>query len=684
MKYFFTTGIILLYSFHVPVLSQSRIDSSLLNYPVDSAYALDAVTVEAYHVSSGIRTIPGGLSVLRIKNSLVSDETNLTGLLNSIPGISMQSGTYTTNRIVIRGMGSRTPYNTNRIKTYFNDIPLTGADGLSSPEEIDLQGIARVEVIKGPASALYGSGLGGTLNIYTPSDLEKSQKIMLQFGSFSTLKAGLTTIFPFQKSVFRTTVNHLQSQGYRDNSEYRRTSVLSAFDTEIKKWKSSILLMVTGVKSGIPSSLGKTLFLNDPASAAQNWKAVNGYKQFARGMGGITVQKTLSSQISNKLIVFGRFTDSYEKRPFNNLDDLSVAAGFRNKLFFRFKKADWIIGLELVHDRYSWKLDTSGYQINHNREMRNQANAFSILYFRPSEKFNVSFAGAINYISYKLIDMFDDNGDQSGNKHFPVIFSPRIGINYSPGNQVAFYASAGHGFSLPSPEETLLPAGDVNHDLRHENGWQFEAGSRINIIHNTVSLDATLYWIELNDLLVTKRITEDIFTGVNAGKTRHAGVELSVKTYILRSAKFPGIIQSSLAFTRSLNRFLKFEDDGRVYNNNELPGIPDQVFTAQIEWNPFKNIELYTDLLYNGRQYLNDSNTERYESYLLGNLKIIADIISVNNSKISMYAGINNYGNTAYASMLIVNATGFNGSEPRYYYPGLPRHFYFGIRISFD
>ena len=51
--------------------------------------------------------------------------TNLAATLNTIPGITMQTGTYLTSRIVIRGMGSRTPYNTNRIRSYLNEIPLT-------------------------------------------------------------------------------------------------------------------------------------------------------------------------------------------------------------------------------------------------------------------------------------------------------------------------------------------------------------------------------------------------------------------------------------------------------------------------------------------------------------------------------------------------------------------------------
>lgn len=137
----------------------------------DSTINLDQVTIEGYRISSHLRTFPGNLSVLKGEGLTLSDGTNLATILNTIPGVSMQSGTYATNRIVIRGMGSRTPYNTNRIRSYLNDIPLTSSDGVSAPEEIDPQSLWRIEVIRGPSSALYGSGLGGSINLFTPEKM---------------------------------------------------------------------------------------------------------------------------------------------------------------------------------------------------------------------------------------------------------------------------------------------------------------------------------------------------------------------------------------------------------------------------------------------------------------------------------------------------------------------------------
>ena len=134
----------------------------------DTIISLQEVVVNAYQIDSRRHQVPGSISVLSGEEIVTGDGNNFASTLHAMPGIYMHSGTYATRRIVMRGVGSRTPYNTNRIKAYLNDIPITSSDGISTPEDVDLASIGRMEVIKGPASALYGSGLGGNLNLYTP------------------------------------------------------------------------------------------------------------------------------------------------------------------------------------------------------------------------------------------------------------------------------------------------------------------------------------------------------------------------------------------------------------------------------------------------------------------------------------------------------------------------------------
>lgn len=666
-----------------PVSSQQINDSSSFGHPGDSTVLLDAITVEAYQVSGRLLRIPGSLSVLTGISLGLSDGTNLAAALNTLPGVSMQSGTYTTNRIVIRGMGSRTPYNTNRIRSYLNDIPLTSSDGVSTPEEIDLQSIGRMELVKGPSSALYGSGLGGSINLYTLSNSLNRINAGFQYGAFNTGKFSISGFHNRDNFSFAGSIGRMQSDGYRENNHYERTSLLAYADWKRPLWSIGVTIMLMGVDAGIPSSVGKTLFNTDPQAAAPNWKAIKGYKKYEKGLAGITLTNNLSKHITNRFTLFARMHENYEKRPFNNLDDRTQSAGFRNKLNVHLDKSDWVIGAEWITEEYQWQLDTSDILINRNLEGRNMLNVFSMLYYRPSPRINISVASAINYFRYRLTDLYPSNGNQAGTRNFPVMFSPRIGINYAPFENWAIYSSAGHGFSMPSPEETLLPEGDVNPDIKPEQGLQFEVGTRLHFFENAIGIDAAVYWIELDNLLVTKRITEDVFTGVNAGKTRHQGFELMLNSRILKNAAFPGNLTSVFTFTRSWNRFIDFTDDGIIYDDNHLPGIPDQMFYLQLNWNPFKILMVDADLRYTGDQFLDDGNTLNYDGYLIGNVKFSAQLSTRKAGKFNIYAGINNLTDTRYASMLIVNARGFNNSEPRYYYPGLPRHGYAGIQYTF-
>lgn len=649
----------------------------------DSAILIQEVTVSAYRVPGRLHTTPGSISVLAGERLNISDGLSLAATLNTVPGVTMQSGTLTTGRIVIRGMGSRTPYGTNRIRAYLNDIPLTTADGVSTPEEIDLSGIGRMEIIKGPSSSLYGSGLGGSINMYTPLNTENQGNIEAQYGSFNTGKVLATGTLKKGKAILWGSIGHVRSDGYRENNDYRRTTLLSTSRWEHKGWSLNTTLLLININGGIPSSVGKTQFETHPEQAAINWKAIEGYKQYMKGIAAISLNNNFTSRLTSQFMLFGKVNDSYEKRPFNNLDDQSVSGGFRYKISYHAKKMEWLAGAEWIAEQYIWKLDKDGDLLNENEEMRKHLNVFAMLNYKPVKTINITAAAGFNHIAYELTDRYLINGDQSGQRTFPMIFSPRLGINYSPSDNLAIYASAGHGFSLPSPEETLLPAGDVNPDIKPEQGHQYETGIRLNLADKALEIDASVYWIELSNLLVTKRITEDIFTGINAGRTRHKGFELLLQTQLFNYSGFPGKFTSVLSYTRSVNRFIDFTDNNITYNGNNLPGIPGQSLNIQLRWEMLSFLEISSHLQYNGFQYLNDDNSLKYPEYFLADLKISILLMLKKENKIRFSAGIKNFTDTKYASMLVVNALTFNNSEPRYYYPGLPRHFYAGMNFMF-
>lgn len=649
----------------------------------DSTFLLEELVVSAYQIDSRLSRVPGSISVLSGEEIQVGDGNNFAHTLHAIPGIYMHSGTYATSRVIIRGVGSRTPYNTNRVKSYLNDIPITSSDGISSPEDVDLLGIGRMEVIKGPASALYGSGLGGNINLYTLSVARNALQATLQHGSYNTTKAAVGGSYRNGDLGLWGNLSHVHSDGFRENNQFKRTSLLSSGSWKKPSYSLEYTLMMMDLEAGIPSSIGKTLYETNPKAAAANWNEVKGYKEYQRALGGVTLVNRFSGRWDYRLTLFGRWTDSYERRPFNNLDDGTSGGGVRNKLTYHGDWWDALLGVEWMSDAYRWEMELEGELINKNRERRNHTNLFGMVYWRPGDRWNISLGGAANKVDYRLTDLFSENGDQSGSRSFPLIFSPRLGVNYAPSERLAFYASAGHGFSMPSPEETLLPEGDINVSLKPEQGMQYEAGIRLSLFNNATRVEATVYRIDLDDLLVTKRVTEDIFTGINAGQTRHTGVELTLQQRVFQFPTFPGVLQLNANYTYSRNKFIDFEDDGNRYNGNLLPGVPSSMARGTLHWHPHPSVKMEAHLQHVGPQYIDDANTVENEAYALGDLKVYYLIPTRAVGNFELFAGVNNITNTHYSPMLTVNALAFGNAEPRYYYPGMPRHYYVGINWQF-
>ena len=654
-----------------------------INDEPDSTIFLNEVIVNAYQINTRQHNVPGAISVLSGDEIQTSDGNNFAQTLHSMPGIYMHSGTYATSRIVIRGVGSRTPYNTNRIKSYLNDIPITSSDGISTPEDIDLMGIGRMEIIKGPASALYGSGLGGNINLYTPTSRRNKGEVLLQYGSYNTFKAAAAGNYNNGDLHIWANLSHLNSDGFRENNNHRRTSFLSSGIWQKPNYSLEYTLMLIDLNAQIPSSIGKTVYENDPSSAATNWNEIAGYKEYQRAIAGITLNNRLSAQWNNKLTLFGRWADSYERRPFNNLDDGTSGGGVRNRLSFNTSHWDALIGFEWMNDTYRWQMDLDNELINKNKETRNHYNLFGMAYWRPSVKWNISLGGAVNSVNYELADQFSENGDQSGERNFPAIFSPRLGINYAPTQIVALYASVGHGFSMPSPEETLLPEGDINEDLQPEQGVQYELGVRLNLFDNATHMEASVYRIDLTNLLVTKRLDEDIFTGINAGRTQHSGFELMVKQRVFRNRSFPGNLDMNANYTWSNNKFIDFTDNDKVYDGNKLPGIPSHNLQVNFKWQPVNDLVFDSQIQQVGSQFIDDANTLENDAYFLANLRASYRIYTHSAGSFVLFAGVNNITDTHYSPMLTVNAVAFGNAEPRYYYPGMPRHYYSGVKWEF-
>lgn len=661
----------------------------LLKGQSDTLVRLPEVEVDASLVHSKLRRIPGSISVLATDDLLKSNNINFAEQLNAIPGLYVQSGALNTNRVIIRGIGSRTPYASNRIRAYLNEIPITNGDGVTVLEDIDVAQVGRVEVLKGPSGALYGSGLGGTIRLFTPSTPSKtSVKVETQGGSFGTLRTNAGVNFQFGDTQFSGTMGRVRSDGFRENSEYNRSSALFLGEKKTEKTNIGFLLNYIDLESQIASSLNKTDFESNPEKAASNWLKVQGYERYKKLIAGVSIQQRIAENTSGTISIFSGYFDEYESRPFNILDDHSINYGTRGKLIAQLGKFQLVSGFEWYAEKYNWSVfetndGLQGELLNRNSENRSYLNLFGLSYFQVSEKLLLTAGININKLDYGLRDRFPANGDQSGRYGFPLIVSPRLGFNYSATPSFSVYGSVGHGFSAPSLEESLLPEGEVNSGLKSEQGVMTELGSRIGIFNDRLFLDMTVYSIHLKNLLVTKRLSEDTFTGINAGETNHFGLEILAKWIILKGNQFPGKLELNSSAAFSKNEFSSFVDDGIDFSGNQLPGIPRSTINETLSWFPAPRYFVHVVYQRTGKQFLNDSNLGTYHSNQTVSVKTGYTFQWMKNTKIILFTGVQNVFDAKYASMILVNASAFGNNLPRYYYPGSPRNWHAGLRLEF-
>ncbi|MEL7002961.1 MAG: TonB-dependent receptor, partial [Bacteroidota bacterium] len=582
---------------------------------------------------------------------------------------------------------------TNRVRAYLNNIPLSTGEGETTIEDIDLNVIDRIEVLKGPASSIYGAGLAGVINLKTTSSI-KSPFVSTDFqvGSYGLVRSVNQLGWGTANSANTITYTNTNSDGYRENNEYDRQSLLVTSNNRISDKSSiSFLGQWTDLKSFIPSSINFDTFQESPRSAAPNWLAARGFEDYTTVTLGTTLRSSIRPWIDNSLSIFGSFRNSNEVRPFNTLKESSNTFGFRNlvdlttRLFNLNPKLT--VGIELLRDDYDFSTqapDSLQTLISLNNELRTNLNVFINSHWPISDRLILIAGINLNSTQYDLEDLIlTDGNDQSGSYEFDNVFSPRLAINYLLKPTISIHASISHGFSPPTLQETLLPDGLINNDIQPETGINYELGSRGDLFDRRLSYDISLYSTDIENLLVARRVDQDQFVGINAGESRHQGIEASLSYEILNDPNERNTLVSTLSFSAVNHEFVDFIDGDEDFSGNELPGNPSSVFNGIIDysnsWGLFGNINIQGV----GEQRLRDDNILTEDGYILTNIKVGYNQ-EVGPLKFTFYTGINNLFDEAYASQILINAGSFGGNAPRYYYPGLPRNYFGGVSVKWS
>ena len=641
-------------------------------------FILDDIVINSNFYSKKLKDNNTSTSIIDDIEFRKNEGEFLINSLNQITGVYSHSAGYNTNRITIRGMGSRSPYSTNKIKSYLNNIPLSNGVGETTIEDFGIDILDQIEINKGPNSSIYGSGLGGNIILKTSKNFEKTVKIKSILKSFNTYQNSISVSRKINRLNLLLNFEKLKSDGYRDNNTYDNNRFFASVNYEINEdYVIDLIHFYNSADALIPSSLSLENFINDPSSAAFSWRNVEGGEDYNRSLTGLTFNSKKNKYSSSTTLFYKTFNND-ENRPFNYLIEESDSYGFRHIGKFPLNSFDFSYGLEYSDENYlfsTWDEYGSNNQSIISQQTQNRKNYNYFLQLDKSFKNSFLTIGiGSNKINY---DWVDETESTSLSYKTKAIISPRISYNHNL-DKISIFGNISHGFSSPNIDETLDENGIVNPDIKPETGWNYEVGIIGSTNDNSLSYNLGLYFMDIKNLLVAQRTSFDTFTGVNAGRTTHPGLEATVNFPLFRGKNLT--ITSSNNFSKYWYIFKDFNNRGTDYSQNKLTGVPSHTIYSKIMIN-LKNYLAQISFQNVGKIPMNDSNELFTDSYSVIDLKL-SRLYSIKNLGINISTGINNLFDTRYASGIVINARGFSGREPRFYYPGLPRNYFISLSIS--
>lgn len=659
---------------------------------------LNSLTVIGYNNTRKLSDIAGSYAInSKIIMSRFNDES-LVRSMNTLPGIRLEERSPSSYRVSIRGNLLRAPFGVRNVKVYWNNIPYTDPTGNTPLNLLDLNNMDRIETIKGPSGSIYGAGIGGVLNIYSENTRIKSisSDIGYTAGSYGLHKIVANLNTGNENNRFIIKYARQRGDGYRDHTNFDRgvIQVGGTFYTSEKRVINAQVLY-SDLNYQLPGGLTKEQYDENPRQARPGVAAKNTSIDHQNFLFGLVQDYEWNENIKNLTSIF--YTNGIKENPFINNYELERLNSFGGRTSFDIN-ADIgnlptriTTGAEInygdFHANNHGNVDGYADTLRYEDELKSmQSFLFLQGEIELTERWMLTAGASLNYLNYdinRLKDAAEDTTYQL-TRTFKPEFIPRIGIVGKLTKEIAIHGSVSSGFSPPTTEEIRTSDGGINTDLEAEKGINYEIGIRGNSIDSKLYYDATMFWMQQKETIVSKTTEFGTVIFENAGNTSQLGLELLVGyAFINNPQKRLSLVKLQTAYTHHNFTFKDYvkrsRGDNVDYSGNALTGTAPNisVTTLDIETNP----GFYFNVTYNFTDEipLNDANTVYAESYNLVTLKAGWRFGIKQKHKMDLFAGVDNLLNEKYSLGNDLNAFG-----QRYFNPSPERNYFGGLRVYFN
>lgn len=576
--------------------------------------------------------------------------------------------------------------------------------------EINIPQSSRLEVIKGPASALYGSdAIGGVINVISKApSVDSEMDINYEQGSDGWQRSLLSTSGGENNLAARLDFNHTASDGFRDEANYARQSLTGRVDTQLS---DRTQLKVIATYSSIDQSGVSSLEIED----YQNNARKNFYHDDIgfREVEALRLSAELAYEMSNDQLLtltpFYRdnqmlmmpswmvtydpnirdyeFTSygallKYRQRFLDNTVELIVGMDFDiTPSSYREEKIEVTQTEEGIYTDYS----RSG-ELNYHFDAKQQSLSPYIhaeLQLNNQWRFNLGVRQdefSVDYEDFLPVDPTDFSHRRPASTSIDYSnTSPKFGAIYEYSSNHQAYANYRYAFRAPTVGALFRPGSSQNStELKPVSTVSAEIGFR-GQFGNNFDYELAFYKMNTDDDIVS--VIKDASRWiVNAGETVHRGIELGMD-YRVNDEWQLGLSltrtdQSYEDFTYVFFSRSCFCSQQINFAGNQVGKAPEDLANVRLAYSPQKLPEFNAELEWDsvGEYFTDETNTQTYEGHNLLNLRFNYRV----SDEFDIYLRGSNLTDKLYSTY-----TSNQVNDPDIgYRPGMPRSWFMGLRLA--
>jgi len=613
---------------------------------------LEKVVITAGSDRQQRKGVPISITQISAKEIEETKPVTLEEILNKAPGVMMVDLGNEQH-----SMSIRQPISYKSVFLYLEDgIPIrtTGVFNHNALIEINHTSLKKVEIIRGPYSALYGSdAIGGAINFITKEPTATpSYKFFAVTNTNGYSSEGVELSNSFNKTgVIGSIAYSGRRNGYREHSDYDKISFFFKMNNQLND-KTYVKSAVNYIdyKTDMTGGLDSIYFYSQNVTSQ--------YRFTYRKVQALRYYSQLNHQINDynnlKATVFARYNnvgqnphyrikDDY--KPWTGTGDPNLAHGQINENEFysigsviqdqiKTEKLDVTAGVSLdyspnsyfakyikVHktddDIYDTYQETDSLLTDYEVKIFN-AGLFANAEYKLNENLKLLAAFRYDNINYDYTNNLGADaysGAPDSNDSFEA-FTPKLGAVYKVNNQLSFYANYSKGFRPPEVGE--LYRGVKVPTLESVYYDNYEGGTWVSLFNNKFVLDLSYYVLKAENEIISVRLDDGSRVNQNVAETTHQGLEFSAQIFATKelSFKFNGAVSS--------HTFDVYTPSGKDYSGNEMPGAPKLVMSSEVKYHPafFDGAYVGLEWFHVDPYYMDEANTQEYEGYDIYNLRI--------------------------------------------------------------